>query len=96
MDFLCRVCDRDNIEDESEYNKNLATLRKENDKNIYNTNNINKINLDDLDKISDDFVPIHNKKFNHCFFAVNLNYNSTIISQKTSIPIIFILQTSLI
>ena len=35
MSFLCKVCDRWNIENESEYNKYLATLRKENDKSLY-------------------------------------------------------------
>ena len=28
MDFLCKVCDRSIIENESEYNNYLATLRK--------------------------------------------------------------------
>ena len=35
MDLLCKVCDRLIIENESENNKYLATLCKENDKNLY-------------------------------------------------------------
>ena len=35
MDRLCKKCDQSIIENESEYNKYLATLRKENDIGIY-------------------------------------------------------------
>ena len=35
MDLVCKVCDQLIIENESEYNKYLATLLKENDESIY-------------------------------------------------------------
>ena len=66
MDLLCPVCDRSIIENESEYNKKLASLRKENDISIYKNYVINNGNLDDVDKILNDYVSIHNKKFNLC------------------------------
>ena len=35
MEFLCELFDRSIIENESEYNEFLATLRKKNDKSLY-------------------------------------------------------------
>ena len=32
MDLLCRVCDKDNIENESEYKNYIASLCKKDDK----------------------------------------------------------------
>ena len=32
MDYLCKVCDKDIIENESEYKKYIASLRKKDDK----------------------------------------------------------------
>ena len=34
MDLLCKVCDREIIENESEYKNYIATQRKEDDKTI--------------------------------------------------------------
>ena len=68
MNLLCKVCDRLNIENESEYKKYLATLRKENDKNLNKKYTINNINLDDVDKILNDYISTHNKSFDFYFF----------------------------
>ena len=35
MELLCKVCDRSIIENESEYKEYIATLRKRNDKSLY-------------------------------------------------------------
>ena len=35
MNYLCRVCDKEIIENESEYKNYLAFLRKKDDKSIY-------------------------------------------------------------
>ena len=43
MDLLCEVCDLEILENESERNKYLATLRKRIDKSIYNKYTINNI-----------------------------------------------------
>ena len=63
MNLLCEVCDRLIIENESEYNKYLATLPKENDKSLYKKYTINNINLDEVNKILNDHISIHNKIF---------------------------------
>ena len=59
MDYLCQVCDREIIENESEYKIYIATLHKKDDKSIYKKDVINIINLDEVEKIIKDYVSIH-------------------------------------
>ena len=79
MDLLCRVCDRDIIENESEYKNYLATLRKKDDKSIYEKYAIININLDEVHKILKDCVSTHIKKFNiyfiYCEFKKQFDKN---------------------
>ena len=63
MDFLCKVCDKSNIEKESKYNNNIATLTKEHDKSFYENYTITNPNLDEIDKILNDYITKHNKNF---------------------------------
>ena len=51
MDFLCKVCDRPIIDNETEYYNYLATLRKKDNKILYKNYTINNVNLDEFDKI---------------------------------------------
>ena len=81
MDYLCQVCDREFIENESEYKNYIATLRKKDDKSIYKKYAINNINLGEVDKILKDYVSTHNKKLNiyciFCEFKIQFDNNST-------------------
>ena len=61
--FLRKVCDQSIIENQSKFKKYIATLRKENDKSLYENYTINNVNLDEFDEILDDYVIIHKKKF---------------------------------
>ena len=63
MDLLCKVCDRSIIENEDEYNKYLATSRKEIGKSLCDEYSIINNNLDEVEKIFNDFVSYNNKKF---------------------------------
>ena len=60
MDLLCKICDREIIENESEYKKD--------DKSIYKKYVINNNNLDEFDKILSYYISHHNKKFDIYFF----------------------------
>ena len=77
MDLPCEVCDRSIIENKTEYNKYLATLRKENDISIYKKFVIDDVNLDDVDKVLNDYISIHNKKYDlyliKCEFSITLD-----------------------
>ena len=49
------------IENESEDNEYLATLRKKNDKSLYRNYTIKNVNSDDFDKLLNDYIS-HPKK----------------------------------
>ena len=80
-ELLCKVCDREIFENESELNKYLASLRNPNDKRIYKNCTINNINLDDVNKILDDYISTHNKNFDfyfiNCVFEIQFDNNFT-------------------
>ena len=79
MDLLCEVCDRSIIDNESEYNKYLATLRKENHKFFYKKCTLNNFNLDEVNKIINDYISFHNKNFDlnfiNCEFVIEFDNN---------------------
>ena len=63
MDFLCKVCDREILENESERTLYIATLRKRYDRSLYTKHTINNVNLDEFDKILNQNISRHNKNF---------------------------------
>ena len=81
MDYICKVCDRSLIENPSDYQHYLATSHKKNDNSLYTKYTINKINLDELDKILNDYITTHNKKFNFyliiCKLVIEFDNNFT-------------------
>ena len=97
-ELLCKVCDREIFENESELNKYLASLRKTYDRSLYKKSTINNINLNDINKILDDYITIHNKKFDFYFIdsvfeiqfdnftatiEINNHYNTDYINIKS-------------
>ena len=81
MDLLCRVCDRSIIENESEYEKNIASLRKPDEKSIHRKYDFNNINLDEVDNILNYHITTYSKKFDlffiKCIFETEFENNST-------------------
>ena len=81
MELLCPVCDRSIIENQSEYENYLSTMRKKDDKSLYENYTINKINLDEVDKILSSYVTTHNKKsyfyLVRCEFVLEFDNNFT-------------------
>ena len=69
MDYICEVSDRLLIENPSEYNKHLTTSHKKNDNSLHIKYTIININLDEIDKTLNDYITIHNEKFN--FYLIN-------------------------
>ena len=68
MKIFCNLCDREIIENKSEYNNFVATLRKRNDECFYKQNTIIKINLDEFDKILSYYISHQNKIYIYIFF----------------------------
>ena len=82
MDLLCPVCDRLIMENESDYNEYITTMRKKDDKSWYENHTIDNINLEEVDKILSDYIATHNKKFYfslvRCEFVLEFDNNFTI------------------
>ena len=74
-DLFCRVCDHEIIQNETGIYNYLVTLHKKNDRNMYKSIIINDVNLDGIDKILNDYIEIHNKKFN--LYFINCYFNIT-------------------
>ena len=76
-DLLCIKCDHERFENIDKLNKYLATFKKENDNAIYKTIVINNIDLCDVIKILNDYIEVHNKKFNiyfvKCLFDISFD-----------------------
>ena len=81
MDLLCSVCDREIMENESEYKNYIVSLRKIDDKSIYKKYVNNNINLDEVNRILKNYVGTHNKKFDiyfiYCEFEIQFGNNYT-------------------
>ena len=80
MDLLCRFCDREIIENESEYKYYIATLHKKDNKSLYENYTFNNIsNLDEFDKKLSDYISIHNKDYDiyliNCSFKLEFEKN---------------------
>ena len=72
MVFLCKVCDREILEYESEYKNYMATSRKKIDQTLYTKYTNNNINLDEIDQILDKHTTSCNKKF--YFFLISCEF----------------------
>ena len=81
MDILCKVCDRSINEIESEYKEYIATLRKKNDKSLYEKYTINNVNLDEFDKTLNNYISHHNKNFDFYFVKLpfELKFNNDFV-----------------
>ena len=71
MELLCPICDRSIIQNPSEYNENITTMRRKVDKSLYESYTNNIINLDKVDKILSDYVTTHKKT---CFYFVRCEF----------------------
>ena len=67
MDLSCEVSNRSTIENQSEYNHYLATLRKKMIKVFHEKYTVININLDEFNKTINDYISIHIKNFDFCF-----------------------------
>ena len=81
MDFLCKVCDRSIIENQSEYREYVATLRKKSNKTLYKKRTTNYVNLDEFDKIINNYISHHNNQFDLYFVKLTfeLKFNNKFV-----------------
>ena len=69
MELLCELCDRSIAKNESEFKMYLGTLRKKNDKSFYKKCTIMNPRLHEVDKMLNDYITTHNKKFDFYFVS---------------------------
>ena len=81
MSFVCKVCDRSIIENESEFNVFVATRWKKYDKSLYKNYTKKNVNLAEVDKILNDYITTHINYFNfylvNCEFVIEFDNNFT-------------------
>ena len=79
--LLCRSCNREIFDNELELDKYIASFHNPKDKRIYKKYTIININLDDVNKLLDDYISSHNKKFDfyfiNCEFKIEFDNNVT-------------------
>ena len=74
MEFLCQVCDKDFIQNQSKYDHYIATLTKKYDRSIYENYIIIIPILDEVDKILKDYITSRNNKFNIYISFINCEF----------------------
>ena len=78
-ELLCLKCNQDVFEDKNKLDKKLSNFQIENDKNIYKKIIIDNIDLDNIDKILNNYINNHNKKFDtyfvKCLFNIDFDNN---------------------
>ena len=77
--MLCQNCDYEIFNDREELNYYIASLRKRHDRSLYYKYIINDVNLNNINKIFDYFINIHNEKFDlyfiNCVIQIKLDNN---------------------
>ena len=83
--LLCLKCNRDIFEDKNKLYNYLATFQRENDKNICKKIIIHNIGLDNIDKILNNYINNHDKKFDTCFVKClfNIDFDNNIYELDT-------------
>ena len=65
--MLCVNCDFEIFDDEDEFNYYIASFHKRYDRSLYYKYTINNINLNNINKIFDYYITIHNEKIDMYF-----------------------------
>ena len=79
--MLCINCDYEIFNDKNEFNYSLASFNKRYDRGLYYKYTINNINLNNINKIFDYYITIHNEKFDMSFIniVIQIRFNNNII-----------------
>ena len=84
-ELLCLKCNQDIFEDKNKPYNYLATFQKEIDKNIYKKIVVYNIDLDNIDKILNNYINNHDKKFDIYFVKrlFNIDFDNNIYELDT-------------
>ena len=78
--IFCQVCDYEILNDKNEPNQYLVSFKKRYDRSLYFKYTVNNINLNNINKIFDYYINIHNEKFDRYFIncVIQLRFNNNI------------------
>ena len=81
MVILCPICDYEIFNDKNELNHYLTSFHKKYDRGLYYNYKIDNIDLNNINKIFDYYITIHDENFNMYFIncTVQINYNNNMI-----------------
>ena len=81
-DILCPSCHHEIFNDKDQLNYYLAFFHKKYDRGIYYNYKIDNIDLNNINKIFNYYITVHDEKFNMYFIncIVQINFNKNIIS----------------
>ena len=81
-EIFCQVCDYEIFNDKQELNYYLASFNRRYDRGLYYKYTINNINLNNINKLFDYFITIHNEKFDMYFIncVIQIKFNNNIIA----------------
>ena len=81
-EILCQVSDYEIFNDRHELNHYLASFHKRNDRGFYYKYTINNVNLNNINKLLDYYITIHNEKIDMYFFkcVIQIKFNNNIIA----------------
>ena len=86
--MLCQNCDYEIYNDRDELDYYIATLHKRYDRSLYYKYIINNINLNNINKIFDCYINIHNEKFDlyfiNCQIQIKFNNYTIFNLEKTN------------
>ena len=82
-DLLCRKCDHEIFNDKEELNYYLVSFHKRYGRGMYYNYKIDNIDLNNINKIFDYYISIHDEKFNMYFIncIIQINYNENILGK---------------
>ena len=80
--MLCIICDFEILNDENEFDYYLTSFHKRYDRSLYYKYKINNINLNNINKIFDCYITIHNDKFDQYFIncVIQVKFINNIIA----------------
>ena len=81
-DMLCQNCDYEIYNDRDEFDYYIATFRKRYDRNLYYKYIIKDVNLNNINKLFDYYINIHNEKFDYYFIncIVQIKFDNNMIA----------------
>ena len=90
-EILCQVCDYEIFNDRKEFFHYITSFQKTYDRGLYYKYTIKNINLNNINKIFEYYINIHNDKFDMYFIncVIQILFNNNITNSIISSKVLF-------